>query len=92
MAVRVSAYGGFEDERTKHLELIQGVVARLANEAGLVRGVAITVAAAFFGFAAKSTSWRIAAVGPLSVVVFWDLDVCPSAMISPGQVASGNAR
>jgi hypothetical protein len=88
----MSAYGGFEDERIKHLELIQGVVARLANEAGLVRGVAITVAAAFFGFAAKSTSWRIAAVGLLSVGVFWGLHVYPSAMIAPGEVACGLAR
>jgi len=71
----MSGYQGFDGSRIKHLELIQGVVARLANEAGLVRGAAITVAAAFFGFAAKSLSWRIAAVGMLPVIVFWGLHV-----------------
>ena len=35
----------------------------------------LTVAAAFFGFAAKSLSWRIAAVGLLPVFAFWGLNV-----------------
>lgn len=45
----MSGYSGFDDARIRHMELLQGVVARLANEAGLVRGLAITVAAAFLG-------------------------------------------
>lgn len=68
------AYEGFEPARIKHLEMIQTVVARLANEAALIRGWALTVSAAFFGFAAQSLSWRVAAVGMLPVIVFWGLN------------------
>jgi hypothetical protein len=68
------SYGGFEPERIKHLELLQAVVSRLANEAALIRGWALTVSALFFGFAARSLSWRIAAVGMLPVVAFWGLN------------------
>jgi hypothetical protein len=69
-----SSYGGFEPERIRHLELLQAVISRLANEAALIRGWALTVSAAFFGFAARSLSWRIATVGMLPVVVFWGLN------------------
>ena len=34
----MNAYGEYGAERVKHMELIQAVVARLANEAALVRG------------------------------------------------------
>ncbi len=43
------AYGDFEDSHVKHLEMIQSVVARLGNNAFLIKGWAITVAAAFVG-------------------------------------------
>ena len=69
-----SGHGGFEPERIRHLELLQAVISRLANEAALIRGWALTVSAAFFGFAARSLSWRIAAVGMLPVVAFWGLN------------------
>lgn len=64
-----------EYDRVKHMELIQAVVARLANEAALIRGWALTVSAAFFGFAAQSFSWRVAAVGLMPVLAFWGLNV-----------------
>jgi hypothetical protein len=70
----VSSYGSFTPERIKHLELIQSVVSRLANEAALIRGWALTVAAAIDGFAVRSLNWRIAAVGLLPTVVFWGLN------------------
>jgi hypothetical protein len=72
--VNVSSNVNFDAPRMKHLELIQGVIARLANEAALVRGWALTISAAFFGFAAKSLNWRIAAVGMLPVIAFWWLN------------------
>jgi hypothetical protein len=70
----VSNYGDFDDAKIKHLEMIQAVVTRLANEAALIRGLALTVAAAFFGFSVPSLNWRIAAVGMLPVVAFWGLN------------------
>ncbi len=65
---------GLEPDRVKHLEMIQAVVARLANEAALIRGWALTVSSAFFGLAAASLSARVAAVGLLPVVAFWGLN------------------
>jgi hypothetical protein len=70
----VAAYQEFEQERIKHMEIIQAVVSRLANEAALIRGWALTVSAVFFGFAARTLSWRIAAVGMLPVLAFWGLN------------------
>lgn len=67
-------YEELGEERIKHLEMIQNVVSRLANEAALIRGWALTVSAAFFAFAAESLSWRVAAVGMLPVIAFWGLN------------------
>src|SRR5687767_8948381 len=67
-------YEQLEPNRIKHLEMIQAIVARLANEAALIRGWALTVASAFFGFAAQSLSWPVAAVGLLPVLAFWGLN------------------
>jgi hypothetical protein len=64
----------YPSDRIKHLEMIQAVVARLANEAALIRGWALTVSSAFFGFAAQSLSSRVAAVGLLPVFAFWGLN------------------
>lgn len=58
-------YEDYDSQCIKHMEFLQAVIARLGNEAALVRGWALTVAAAFFGFAAKTLSWQIAAVGLL---------------------------
>lgn len=68
------SYDGYAAERIKHLELIQAVVTRLAKEAALIRGWALTVSAAFFAFAAESLSWPVAAVGILPVLAFWGLN------------------
>jgi hypothetical protein len=38
------------------------------------KGWALTVAGALYGFAAKQTSWPVAAVGLMPVLVFWGLD------------------
>ena len=45
----------------KHLEFIQAVITRLANDSFLMKGWALTVAGAFYGFAVKGTSgkWRL---------------------------------
>lgn len=64
----------FDDVTLKHLDLIQGVVARLANNSFYMKGWALTVAGAFFAFSAKDLNPRIAAVGLLPVLAFWGLD------------------
>jgi hypothetical protein len=62
------------DAYIKHLEFIQGVIGRLANNSFLMKGWALTVAGAFFGFAVTTSDWRLAATGLLPVVAFWGLD------------------
>ena len=63
----------------KHMEFIQAVITRLANDSFLMKGWALTVAGAFYGFAVKETSWRVAAIGLMPVLIFWGLDASPFA-------------
>lgn len=64
----------FDEAVAKHLDFIQGVVTRMANNSFLLKGWALTVAGAFYGFAAKGSSVRVAAIGLMPVLVFWGLD------------------
>jgi hypothetical protein len=58
----------------KHLEFIQAIITRLATNSFLVKGWALTISGALFGFAASHLSWPIATVGLLPIIVFWYLD------------------
>lgn len=62
------------DQAIKHLEFVQAVVGRLAGNAFLMKGWALTVAGAFFAFSARDVNWRIAAIGLVPVLAFWALD------------------
>jgi hypothetical protein len=62
------------DARIKHLEFVQAVIARQASNSFLLKGWALTVAAAFFGFVATQLHWEVALVALLPVIVFWFLD------------------
>jgi hypothetical protein len=62
------------DQHIKHLEFIQGVIGRLASDSFLMKGWALTISGAFFGFSAKDVDWRVALVGLMPLVVFWGLD------------------
>ena len=69
--------GPSEVERTenvKHLEFIQAIVTRLATNSFLIKGWALTVAAAAFGFAVNRVDSRIAIAGSVVTVGFWLLD------------------
>lgn len=68
-------YDDFEPNRLKHLELIQAIVGRLAGNSFLVKGWAITVSGAFFGFALNLHSTRLAIVGAVPILAFWALDM-----------------
>ncbi len=58
----------------KHLEFIQAVIARLAGNSFLIKGWALTVTGAFYGFAVHGSDWRLAALGLLPALTFWGLD------------------
>jgi hypothetical protein len=63
-----------DDQQIKHLEFVQAVIIRLANDSFLMKGWALTVAGLIFGFAVDLGNWRIAAAGLLPVAGFWGLD------------------
>ncbi len=67
-------YGEFEPNRIKHMEMIQAVISRLGGNGFLVKGWAITIAAAFSGFALNLDNSPLAASGLVSALVFWNLD------------------
>lgn len=67
-------YGDFEEGRIKHLDMIQAVIARLGTDSFLVKGWALTVAGAFFGFAINATNPGLAWTSIVPSVLFWTLD------------------
>lgn len=62
------------DDQTKHLELIQGVVNRLAGNSFAYKGWAITLVAALFALGAKEANAAYIFVGLLPALAFWGLD------------------
>jgi hypothetical protein len=62
------------EAKLKHLELIQGVIARMAGNLFFLKGWAITLIAALFALAAKDANSKYAVVAFFPVVVFWVLD------------------
>jgi hypothetical protein len=54
--------------------MIQAVIARLAGNAFLMKGWAITLAAGAFGFAVSSDRWLLALVAVITTIAFWALD------------------
>jgi hypothetical protein len=68
------SYDEFEAERIKHLEMIQAVVSRLGTDSFLVKGWAVTLSAALFGFAINGKDWQLAALATVPTVLLWGLD------------------
>ncbi len=67
-------YDEFGSERIKHLEMIQAVVSRLGTDSFLVKGWAVTLNGALFGFAVSGKNWRLALLGVVASVSLWQLD------------------
>ena len=62
------------DQTIKHLELIQGVITRLAQKSFAYKGWSITLASAIFVLAAKEANPHYLLVALLPTVAFWGLD------------------
>ena len=58
----------------KHLEFIQAAITRQAGNSSLIRGWALTLATALFGFSAHSPGSGIAAIALIPTVAFYVLD------------------
>jgi hypothetical protein len=61
-------------KKLKHLELIQAVVNRLANNSFWLKGWTVTIVAALLVLAAERGAAPIPLIGVLVVLVFWGLD------------------
>lgn len=62
------------DLRVKHLEMIEGVINRMASNSFLLKGWSVTLAAAILALTVKEGAGRAALVALSSVVAFWALD------------------
>lgn len=62
------------ENKIKHLELIQGVINRMANNSFMLKGWAVTLLAGIFVLAGKDTDSLYFLVAYIPVIVFWLLD------------------
>jgi hypothetical protein len=62
------------EAKLKHLEFIQGVISRMAQNSFLFKGWAITIAAGLSAFAATSTERALLFIAIVSTIIFWGLD------------------
>ncbi len=62
------------DAKIKQLEMIQGIINRLANNSFLIKGWCVTLVAALFALSAKDSAQRYMIVAYIPVVIFWILD------------------
>ncbi|MGW0825744.1 hypothetical protein [Streptomyces sp. NPDC002845] len=61
-------------DRVKHLEFIQAVITRMSGNSFLIKGWALTLAAALFAVSADRRSWAVAVSGLVPLACFWFLD------------------
>lgn len=62
------------DKMHKHLELVQGVINRMANNSFMLKGWAVTLVAGIFALAGKDADKLYFLVAYVPVLVFWGLD------------------
>ena len=63
-----------ESDRTKHLELLQPVISRMASNSFALKGWSVTVTAALLGLAAKDSNPGFAIIAFYPALAFWGLD------------------
>jgi hypothetical protein len=61
-------------DKTKHLEMIQAVINRMANNSFLIKGWCVTLVAAILALASKDTNKRFIIVAYYPILMFWILD------------------
>lgn len=62
------------DKKMKHLELVQDVINRMANNSFMLKGWAVTLVAGIFALADKDTEKLYFFIAYVPVLVFWGLD------------------
>jgi hypothetical protein len=64
----------FEESELKHLEFIQGVIARLANNSFLLKGWSVTLVAAILALTVRDPGIYTMFLALFPALVFWGLD------------------
>lgn len=62
------------EAKIRHLELVQSIVGRMAQNSFMLKGWTVTVVAALLALAPQKTNSLIAVLAIVSSVVFWALD------------------
>lgn len=62
------------ENKYKHMDYIQSVISRMANNSFYLKGWNITIIAAIVALSFKESDWRIYACALILNVVFWFLD------------------
>ncbi len=73
-AVKSQAPHSLDGNEMKHLELVQSVITRMAQNSFQIKGWSVTVATAVFAFAAKESSPGLATLAIFPAASFWFLD------------------
>lgn len=63
-----------DEEQQHHVEMVQGVINRMASNSFLLKGWSVTLAAGLLALAAQSKEWALPVVGFLPAFSFWFLD------------------
>lgn len=63
-----------KEDVIRHLEIIQTIIARLANNSFLLKGWTVTVAAGLLALAAKEWNVNFALLALFPAIAFWGLD------------------
>jgi len=62
------------NDTAKHLEMIQGIINRMAQVSFVIKGWTITLVAGLLAFAVNSQCWSYSLLALLPALVFWGLD------------------
>ena len=62
------------ENKRKHLELIQGIINRMAGNSFLLKGWSVTLVSAVFALSAKDANHAYFSIAYFPVIMFWILD------------------
>jgi hypothetical protein len=62
------------EKKVAHLEMIQGIINRLASNSFQVKGWSVVLVSALFALGAKDANSRLVYIAFLPAIVFWPLD------------------
>ena len=62
------------DKKVKHMEMVQGIINRMAGNSFMLKGWAVTLVAAVFALAGNDMDKMYFLVAYCPIIVFWGLD------------------